>query len=259
MLAVTLDAWLPVLAECRHPYEVLLVNDASTDGSATLADKYAAKHSSIRLLTHTERQGFGACLRTAYEGSSNPLFFYTSCEAGWNPKDLPRLLKSAYIKDEFTGKLVEVVNGHRRGQPLPAGKKRWNTLRRTLTRILFGYWPEPPKGWLGADEDRFWWRCRIEFGLRLGDINSKFKLFRRSVLDRIVIQSNGDFVHAELLAKANFLGCLMDEVLLADRQTITPIGDTKADRQQVFQHPQFRSPLAPVATTTLNDTSENPA
>jgi glycosyltransferase involved in cell wall biosynthesis len=243
ILAKTLDAWLSTLANLNHPYELLIVNDASTDDSPAIAEKYAAKHPTIRILTHTERGGFGACLKTAYEHSAQPLFFYTSCEPGWNPADLGRMLKSIAIKDEYTGKYVEVVNGHRRGSPLPPQKLRWNKLRRLLTRIIFGYWPEPPKGWLSKAEDSFWWRCRIEFGLRVGDINSKFKLFRRSVLDRIVIQSQGEFVHAELLAKANFLGCMMDEIVLADKQAIPPLPDTKADRRRVFNDPQFRAPI----------------
>lgn len=244
VLAKTLDSWLAVLEELTHPYEMLLVLDGCTDETPRIAAKYAEKHATIRVLTHEQRRGFGACLRTAFDASTHPLFFYTSCDPYWNPKDLPRLLKSIYITDEYTGKQVDVANGHRRGVELPPSKKARNYWRRLLTRVLFGYWPEAPKGWLGKEEDAFWWSCRLRFGLRLGDINSSFKLFRRRVLDRIVIQSDGDFVHAELLAKANFLGSMMDEVVLADRQPLGTVPNTKAERRAVFNHPQFRSPDA---------------
>ena len=82
---------------------------------------------------------------------------------------------------------------------LPPGPKWRSRLYRGFMRVVFGFWPEPPRGWLGNSERRFWWRCRMLFGLRVGDVNSKFKLFRRAVFDRIEIQSDGEFVHAELL------------------------------------------------------------
>ncbi|HEX3152235.1 MAG TPA: hypothetical protein VHR66_29445, partial [Gemmataceae bacterium] len=193
--------------------------------------------------THTERKGFGACIRTALEAASQPLFFYTSTDAGWTPSDLPRMLKSLAVQDEYTKKFVEIVNGHRRGTMLPAGRKRLNWVYRVIIRIVFGYLPDPPRGWLGAAESRFWWKCRLMFGLRLGDINSKFKLFRRSVFNRMVLQSNGEFIHAEILAKANFLGCLMDEIILADRQSPPTQPDVRTEMWKVFHDPKFRSPV----------------
>src|SRR5262249_25539450 len=188
-------------------------------------------------------RGYGASLRTALEASSYPLIFYTSADPGWHPSDLPRMLKSLDIRDEYTGKQVELVNGHRRGSALPLARKWFNRIGRAFVRFAFGYWPEPSKGWLGSAEDRFWCRCRVLFGLRVGDINSKFKLVRRSVFDRMLIQSDGEFVHAELLAKANFLGCMMDEVVLAARHTPGPLPDTRKEQWRLFRNAKFRSPI----------------
>jgi glycosyltransferase involved in cell wall biosynthesis len=247
-LGKSVGAWLPTLDALQRPYEFLVVDDGSVDGTKAQAELLANRNPRIKLLTHTERRGYGACLRTAIEAATQPLFFYTSTEPGWNASDLPRMLKSLEIRDEYTGKQVEVVNGHRRGTALPKGKKRLSQLYRGFVRVVFGYWPEPPRGWLGTGERRFWWRCRILFGLRIGDINSKFKLFRRSVFDRMVIQSDGEFVHAEILAKANFLSCMMDEVPLADKQVPPIQADTRKEMWRVFRDAKFRSPMsAPLA------------
>jgi glycosyltransferase involved in cell wall biosynthesis len=242
-LAPAVAAWVQALDHLNRPYEILIVDDGSLDGTRAQADLLAARHARVRVLGHPERRGFGACLRTALEASTQPLFFYTSCDHGWNPSDLGRMLTALNYTDEHTGKVVEIVNGHRRGMALPKWRKRWNTLSRVLVRIIFGYTPDPPRGWVGAAESRFWWKCRLLFGLRIGDINSKFKLFRRSVFDRIEIQSDGEFVHAELLAKANFLGCMMDELVLADRHQPPPLPDVRQEMRRVFREPKFRSPV----------------
>ena len=79
----------------------------------------------------------------------------------------------------------------------------------------------------------------------MNDVPSAFKLFRRTILDRIPIQSNGSFVHAEILAKANFLGCLMAEVPIGRlggsfRGVPEPaLSNEAADRRLVFRNPTF--------------------
>src|SRR5207247_2116077 len=88
---------------------------------------------------------------------------------------------------------------------------------------------------------------RLFFGVRIVDVGSEFKLFRRAVFTRIPLQSDGPFVHVEILAKANFLGRLMAEVPISYRPD--PAGTTAAqpliDRQvlaearRVFRDPDF--------------------
>ncbi len=257
-LTPAVNAWLPALDHLNRPYEILIVDDGSRDGTRAQCDHLTVRSNRIRILAHDKPRGFGACLRTALEASTHPLFFYTSCDHGWNPSDLGRMLKSLDLKDEYIGKQVEVVNGHRRGTVLPRGRKRINRLHRLVMRTMFGYWPEPAKGWLGAGENRFWWKCRLLFGLRVGDINCKFKLFRKSVFDRIVIQSDGEFVHAELLAKANFLGCLLDEVGLADRHQPGPMPNVREELRRVFKDPRFRSPVATPGLNSRSETEKTP-
>ena len=68
-------------------------------------------------------------------------------------------------------------------------------------RVLFGIPLEPRPGWQGW---RAWRRglvLRWGFGLRLYDADCALKLFRRSVFERIPVQSDGAFAHTEVLAK----------------------------------------------------------
>ena len=243
-LGKVIDAWVTALNTLNRPYEILIVDDGSRDGTRALADAVATRNARVKVLSHPERAGYGACLRTAVAAAAQPLLFYTSSEPGWHTSDLATMLKRLDQTDPYTGKSVEIVNGHRRGIALPPNRRRLNQTWRVFARIVFGFWPERPRGWLGRDADRFGWRCRLQFGLRIGDITSKFKLIRRSVFDRFEIQSDGEFVHAEILAKANFLGCLMDEVPLTDKQVPSRLPDMSTERRRVFRSPKFRSPVA---------------
>src|SRR5258708_7244714 len=71
--------WADALARLGRDYEILAVNDGSTDTTRDVLEKLAAgrvKH--LAVLHHDQPQGFGACLRTALQQAKQPLFFYTS-------------------------------------------------------------------------------------------------------------------------------------------------------------------------------------
>lgn len=251
-LAQSLSPWLGVLSQINRPHEVFLVADGLTPELGDAIEKIVATNKNVRMLSLDKPTGYGACIRLGLAEATQPLVFYSALNEGWNPSDLPRLLKSIEFKDEYTDRYVELVNGHRRGIAVPAGVKWRRRIFGFGFRVLFGTWPDPSKGYLGSAEARYWYRARLQFGLRLGDINSKFKLFRRSALSRIVIQSNGDFVNTEILAKANFLGTLMDEVPLSDKCVPGAIPDMSADRKAVFAYPKFK-------TTKVESSDQPPA
>jgi hypothetical protein len=83
-------------------------------------------------------------------------------------------------------------------------------------------------------------------------VDSKFKLFRKKIFERIPIQSTGDFVHAEILAKANFLSCPMAEVAIAERpgpfraqlEPPSPVSLGK-ELRRVFFNPDFGPAMIP--------------
>src|SRR5262249_43820125 len=102
-----------------------------------------------------------------------------------------------------------------------------------------------------AHRHRFW--VRLLFGVRLQDIDSKFKLLRRQVFDRFPIQSDGDFVHAEIIAKINFLGALMDELPIAAKPgSYAAVAEpppmpppVATEMKRVFRRPVFLPPPGP--------------
>jgi glycosyltransferase involved in cell wall biosynthesis len=60
--------WVKELDRLERPYEIILVDDASTDDTATTAEELAVQCPALRVLRHAVRGGLGAALRTGIEG-----------------------------------------------------------------------------------------------------------------------------------------------------------------------------------------------
>lgn len=208
----TLQSWIAYLDSLQRDYEILMVDDGSTDQTAALAESLAARYPRLRLLRHATPQGFGAALRTGLAAAQYPLFVHSECGDAYDPADLKALLDVIDQVDLAAGGRVWVSGGRRR-----------------------------------FAETTYRWLVRWLFGVRLHDVNCAFKLFRRSLFARMPIQSDGPFVHCEILAKANFLGGLLTEVPVKYRP---PSGaearkwqarprQTRAEMKRVFYHPDF--------------------
>jgi glycosyltransferase involved in cell wall biosynthesis len=212
-LEKVLGTWVARLDALGRECEIFVVHG----GGAELAGAWEGKYPRLRSLQHPHPPGIGAALRTGLAAAQFPLFCYAECSNAYKPEDLGRLLEAI---DK-----VDVVSGYR----------AWRSFRPGLLWRRYAY-----RGFL-----------RGIFGLRLKDVDCPFKLFRRSIFGRIPIQSKGSFVHAEILAKANFLGCIMTEVPVhyepdqrGDRKGSSS-EPWRADAWRVFQHPDFGPPVVP--------------
>lgn len=218
-LQPTLEAWISVLNGLNREYEIMIVDDGSTDGSFHLVQSLVERNQKVRVLRHEVHTGFGACLRTGLAACRFPLTLISTCDGSYQPADLTQFLK--WIDS------VHLVGGYR-----AVDGRRYK------------------RNWA---ERVFHWINRVIFGLRLKDPECRFFLARRSIFARIPIQSSGPFAFAELLAKVNFLGCLMSEVPVA----FHPNSETEGKwanatlRQKltgfrrVFSHPNFGQAILP--------------
>jgi glycosyltransferase involved in cell wall biosynthesis len=236
-LEAVVAEWITLLDGLKREYELLVVDDGSTDRTAALADALAGRFGQLRVLRHEEHRGQGAALRTALAAATKPLIFYTTADRQYQPADFKRLL--AQIDK------VHLVSGFRCWQPVPSVLRGLGRVWRLFLRVVLSLTPEPLPGWLGWREHLYRALCRVVFAIRLQDMNCAYRLCRRDIFSRIPIQSDGDFVHTEILAKANFLGCYMnDEVPIPYRPREGLVRERmRQDWRRVFSHPDFGPPV----------------
>ncbi|MHB1425729.1 MAG: glycosyltransferase [Gemmataceae bacterium] len=249
-LEALLAAWVTFLNGLDREYELIVVDDGSTDGSGELAEKLAAGYRRVVVRRHSQSQGDGAALRTALLAARYPLFFYTLADSHYAPADLGRLLRKRTDprKPQCEIDRVHLLSAYRGGQRIPWPWRILGHLWRIVRRVVFGQAPERFPGWLGWKRHASAFLVRILFGVRYHDVSCPFRLLRREIFARIPLQSNGAFVHVEILAKANYLGLMMGEEVPLEPGRYPPLTTAmsreerrqmSADAQRVIWHPEF--------------------
>ena len=175
-------ATLPALAD---RFEIVIVDDGSRDATAQIADRLVASAPDVvRVVHHPTNLGYGAALRSGFRAARLDVIGFTDGDRQFKIADLGRLI------DRLTGPdQPDVVAGYR--------------IRRA----------DPPIRTLYARAYRL--ANRIFFGVAIRDIDCACKLFRRSSLRGIRVESGGAFFSAELLIKLAAAGQKIVEVGVA--------------------------------------------
>jgi len=201
------------LAKACERFEIILVDDGSTDGTPELADALAEQYSEVRAIHHRPNQGYGAALRTGFTSAQMPLVFYTDADGQFVPEEIGRLLDR--IGD------ADIVTGYRADRQDPWLRKFFSWGFKQFIRLVFGVY--------------------------VRDCDCAFKLYRRKVFEEVRIESSAFFVDAEVLAKANVLGYRIDEVAVTHcpraggESTVRPghVFSTLREAWHVFGHPNL--------------------
>jgi glycosyltransferase involved in cell wall biosynthesis len=159
-------------------YEIILVNDGSADRTGEIGRELAERIPHFRLVEHYPNRGYGGALKAGFEAASKELIAFVPSDNQFVFAEVERLLAAI---DE-----ADVVCGYRADRK-DSLIRRFNALGwNSVVRLLFGY------------------LCR--------DIDCGFKLFRREVLDRVHIVSDGAMIDTEFLAGARARGLRIAEV-----------------------------------------------
>ena len=170
-------ATLPTLAE---EFEIVIVDDGSKDATPALADELAAAHPAVRAVHHPVNLGYGAALRSGFAAARFDHLAFTDGDRQFKVADLGRLI------ERLQAGSADAVVGYR--------IKRADPLVRTVYARLYRL------------------ANRIFFGLKVKDVDCACKLFRRSALEGVAVESSGAFFSAELLIKLGARGRKIDEV-----------------------------------------------
>ena len=179
----TVDEWADALARLTHDYELIVVDDGSTDDTPAVLRALAARYPKLRVVTHGATLGYGAAIANGFAQAALPLLFFTDADGQFDPQDFPALLAALRTAD--------VAIGHR--------VRRAET---GLRRVLSG-------GYNAL--------TRRVIGVRLRDLNCAFKLMHRDTFARLGIEATGFCFNAELMLNARLAGMTVVEVPVRHR------------------------------------------
>lgn len=125
--AAALQALLPLIRQALPEAEVLVVDDASTDGSAQIAAAQGA-----RCIRHPYQQGNGAAIKTGARAASGQTLIFMDADVQHNPADLPRLL------ERYRSGFDMVVGARRTGSQATRARGLANGLYNRLASYMTG-------------------------------------------------------------------------------------------------------------------------
>ena len=85
------------------PYDLIVVDDGSTDGSAEILRRLRQRHPEVQVLTHPHNRGYGAALKTGIRQTSAELIVITDADRTYPNERIPELLECAWEVDMVVG------------------------------------------------------------------------------------------------------------------------------------------------------------
>ena len=160
-------------------FEVIVVNDGSADSTAQIIDELARTYPEVKVVHHPRNRGYGAALRSGFAAATRELVFYTDGDAQYDPSEMAILWRALESG-------VDLVNGYKISRSDPRH------------RILIGR--------------IYHHTVKLLFGLRVRDVDCDFRLMRRSIFDRVSLETSSGVICLEMMKKIQDAGFVVAEV-----------------------------------------------
>ena len=160
---------IPVAQRVADKWEIIMVDDGSSDKTLEIAKKLAQKNSNLVVAANKVNGGYGAALKKGFATAKYKFVVFNDGDGQFDFSEVTKFLVK--IKD------YDMVIGYRK-------KRLDNPFRHLLMNLL-----------------KFW--DLVFFGFRFRDIDCGFKLFKKEALEKILpLKSEGAMITTEILAKA---------------------------------------------------------
>lgn len=168
-----------VASRLTPDYEIIVVNDGSSDATAVIADELAKTYPQVRAIHHPKNRGYGGALRTGFASATKDLVAYTDGDAQYDPAEFEVLWKALTPETDF-------VNGYKITRSDP------------MHRIVIG---------------RIYHHAvKLLFRLRVRDVDCDFRLMRRHIFDRVKLEGDTGVICLEMMRKVQDAGLRVVEV-----------------------------------------------
>jgi glycosyltransferase involved in cell wall biosynthesis len=163
-------------------HEIIIVDDCSTDGTGALADELARQDPRVKVVHNVTNRRLGGTLRAGYAVATKELLLYTDADLPFDlQEELPRAVRLLEYQE------ADVLSAY-----------RFDRTSEGLVRTVYS----------------FVYNTLINalFGLRIKDVNFSFKLFRRALLEKFSLKSEGSLIDVEFLVRAKKSGASIIQI-----------------------------------------------
>ena len=161
-------------------FEVIVINDGSTDSTSLVLDELAALYPGIvRIVHHPQNRGYGGALRGGFAAATKELIFYTDGDAQYDPAELTLLWRQVAPD-------VDWVNGYKISRSDPMHRIVIGRVYHLLVKTLFGF--------------------------KVRDVDCDFRLIRRRVFEVVRLDKNSGVICLEMMKKFHDAGLRVAEV-----------------------------------------------
>lgn len=186
--SATVAGMIKTVLNQRPVQQLVIVDDASKDGTWEVLQRIAGDDPRLKLLSHSKNSGKGAALRTGFAHVTSPIVIVQDADAEYDPSEYYLVLNPI-----LNGK-ADVVFGSRF---LGAGSRRvlyyWHSVGNKILTTL----------------------SNMATNLNLSDMETCYKVFRREVVQQIAIQEDRFGFEPEITAKISRLNLRIFEVAIS--------------------------------------------
>ena len=162
---------------CADDYEIVVVDDGSSDATATIAAQFAAADRHVRLVVHAHNRGYGDAVRSGIDAATMPWLLLTDADLQFDLRELEGFLPRAASADIVMGWRIN----------------RQDPLHRRLNAAAWN------------------WLVSRLFDIPVRDIDCAFKLVRTAFAQDAQLAATGAMVSTELLVKTLAAGARLEE------------------------------------------------
>lgn len=170
-----------VLEQVSENYEIIVVDDGSSDKTSEVVENLSKENQKIKLVKHEVNKGYGMAIRTGFKSCKYEWIVFTDSDGQFDFSEFPNFI---------------------------------NEQRRTQADLVVGYYHKRKVPFFRKMNSFFWQLLiRALLDLKVRDIDCGFKFIRKKVIDEMILTAErGAFISTEFLTKAKEKGHKIVEI-----------------------------------------------